>query len=211
MSHRAILWALEQPVFGIAQHVLIRLADHHNKRDGQCNPSFEALARETGWHRTSIYYAVRTLEAAGLLIIDRRCGRTPNYCLAITGDPFTTRTGSARGTRSPHERGGSPGERGGSRGEPKPIKEPVHPHSPPQGGRVRVDKFRNQNQGKGKRLRRRREPRGALAALEILREDRRPPRNGFAAMALRDRAEAEADDAGPVVTLDPSQWNRGGR
>lgn len=59
---------------GVQQHVLVGLADFHNKDTGRCDPSIAEVAELTGLGATTIRRAIRQLEAAGLLIVNGTLG-----------------------------------------------------------------------------------------------------------------------------------------
>jgi len=52
--------------------VLLNLIDHRNDTDGQCNPSYNRIARETGLHRSFVIEAVGKFTKFGLLKVSGR-------------------------------------------------------------------------------------------------------------------------------------------
>ena len=79
MSLDALTWARAQRVGNpLGKAVLINLADHHNAKTGQCNPSEQTIARETEMGESTVRKHVRTLEAGGWLAIVKQ-GRNNAY------------------------------------------------------------------------------------------------------------------------------------
>lgn len=73
-----------------------------DKRTGRCAPSVDRLAGWVGFNRRTVLRALRELEAAGYIAIDRSCGRRNAYRLLpvtgdnsgpVTGDKIVTGTG----------------------------------------------------------------------------------------------------------------------
>ena len=55
---------------GVQQHVLVGLADFHNRETGVCEPSIAEVAELTGLGPTTIRRAIRQLEDEGLLVVN---------------------------------------------------------------------------------------------------------------------------------------------
>lgn len=69
MSWPALRWAWDQPARGVQQHVLLALANRHNKESGLCNPSMADLASMTGLSERTIRRAIGDLITDGLVEI----------------------------------------------------------------------------------------------------------------------------------------------
>lgn len=54
--------------------VALCLLHHHNTKTGQCNPSYSTIAEWTGLNRDTVIKGVQSLEASGLLKVDRSIG-----------------------------------------------------------------------------------------------------------------------------------------
>lgn len=76
MSIRAINWAREVceriDVPPGERMILWAIALHHHDKTGECFPSYDTIAKATGFQRRKVVYAVRDLEANGLLITQQR-------------------------------------------------------------------------------------------------------------------------------------------
>jgi hypothetical protein len=57
----------------------------HNAASGKCFPSYEAIAEAAGCSRTSVYLAIRALEALGLLTWQQRLKRMREYVPGLFG------------------------------------------------------------------------------------------------------------------------------
>lgn len=87
MSHKATGWARE--VKGIklpTRGILQILAEHHNHKTGQCNPSIETLCEEAELKRRAVLGHLRTLEDAGLIrretkSLGRAAGKRTDFVL----------------------------------------------------------------------------------------------------------------------------------
>ena len=90
MSHAATHWAMQiDAPTPAAKLVLLILADAHNGHTGECFPSLARIVKATGYSESSVKYAVRDLEQAGLLSrqsMADESGRTKGvkYTLNIT-------------------------------------------------------------------------------------------------------------------------------
>lgn len=90
MSHAATHWAMQTDApTPAAKLVLLILADAHNGHTGECFPSLARIIKATGYSESSVKYAVRDLEQAGLLSrasMTDESGRTKGvkYTLNIT-------------------------------------------------------------------------------------------------------------------------------
>lgn len=89
MSLEALDWAWSQSTTPSQKLVLLALADHHNTKTGQCNPSINRIAGRTCLARRSIERAIGGLEQAGLLVTHKQQGKTSRYSLALTSDTVT--------------------------------------------------------------------------------------------------------------------------
>jgi DNA-binding transcriptional regulator YhcF (GntR family) len=78
MSFRVLRWAFEQTLPALQSVVLLRLANHHNQKTGQCFPSIPTLARECGMSVRSVINATKALEAQKLIQVTRRKKNTVN-------------------------------------------------------------------------------------------------------------------------------------
>jgi len=65
--------------------LLLALAGFANQNGGSCFPSMKRLVRITGLSRWTLNRAMRTLEAAGLLTVERSPGRVNRYSLSNIG------------------------------------------------------------------------------------------------------------------------------
>lgn len=72
MSIRASKWAWMQPVSGTCKLVLLVLADCHNQKTGQCNPSVSTIARMVGKTETPVKQALRQLFKDGYFLKSKR-------------------------------------------------------------------------------------------------------------------------------------------
>jgi hypothetical protein len=70
--------------------VLLALAECHNKDTGQCNPSMARLHDMTGLKVHTITPAIRDLEHAGLVVVNRCFGKGSAYQLATYAENGTT-------------------------------------------------------------------------------------------------------------------------
>lgn len=114
MSTLATAWAMRvEGLSPTAKFVLIVLADAHNGHSGECYPSVARIAETTGFSESTVKYAVRDLEADGL--ISRAIQNDPNgrtkgvqYTLSIPqarGQEQTPRGHLTRGEGSSDEGG----------------------------------------------------------------------------------------------------------
>ena len=76
--------ARDAPLDPTAAHVLLVIATHAN-RYGEAWPSASAIARETHLHRVTVVSALRRIEAAGVVKVEKRIGRATRY--AFPADP----------------------------------------------------------------------------------------------------------------------------
>lgn len=70
MSARVLVWAWSVPVKGVRQHVLLALANSHNKDTGRCNPSMSELAELTGLGERTVRRAIGDLIADGVIVVE---------------------------------------------------------------------------------------------------------------------------------------------
>jgi len=110
VSLEATQWAFEMfkkhPDLHVTRRMLlVVLANAHNRTTGQCNPSLNLLVEMTGCHRGTIPGAIRSLEEAGLVAVDRRHGASSHYTLIglQTGAEIRTGTENRTSTENRHE------------------------------------------------------------------------------------------------------------
>lgn len=95
MSLEAISWAFAQPLPPTQKLVLLSLADHHNAKTGQCNPSIARIADRTGLGRRTIVRALAGLGDADLVQKEKRTGKRSNYILTgVTVAPHQCQIGT---------------------------------------------------------------------------------------------------------------------
>ena len=87
MSILARDWAYSQALAAPAKPVLVALAEHVSGEGRACWPSVSRLARMTGYAERTVRRALRALEAAGLVRIERRPGRPALYSLNLSTTP----------------------------------------------------------------------------------------------------------------------------
>lgn len=112
-----------------ARHVALTLSLHMNERGGSCFPSREELARETGLSVRTVDKAIRTLEDAGWLHVERPArqrgrGHPNRYTARVPGEEG--RTTFALPTQK-----GESGARKGEPRSPEDVKEDVR-YTPPE-------------------------------------------------------------------------------
>lgn len=74
--------------------VLRCLADFRNEKTGQCNPSTDAIAKETELNRKTVYKAIAYLEEKGFVRRERIVlNSSNNYVLNIDSDSRDTKNG----------------------------------------------------------------------------------------------------------------------
>lgn len=120
MSMKAMIWAWTVPATPTQKLVLLKLADNAND-DGMCWPSKRYMTEHTGLSASAIKDAIRSLEEAGHVRIERRHGEggvsLPNrYHLAVT-QPQGAGADRGRGRQEPPQ---------GAPDNPKPIIEPTN-------------------------------------------------------------------------------------
>ena len=82
MSVEAMTWAIEMKgLTPTENHVLLLLANRHNKDTGLCYPSVSRIAEESGMHRATVMRAINALEKKGLLEITKTFGKSNHYRL----------------------------------------------------------------------------------------------------------------------------------
>ena len=103
MSILARDWAYSQALAAPAKFVLVALAEHVSGEGRACWHSVSRQARMTGYAERSVRRALRALEAAGLVRIERRPGRPALYSLNLSTTPARESGVSARSpwTESP--------------------------------------------------------------------------------------------------------------
>lgn len=80
-----------------AKSVLRCLADFRNEKTGQCNPSTDAIAKETELNRKTVYKAITYLEEKGFIRRERVVlNSSNNYVLYLTDSPDSTKNGSTK-------------------------------------------------------------------------------------------------------------------
>lgn len=79
-SIMGLCWPLQLPP--TAKAVLISLADQANDQ-GVCWPSLPGIVERTCFGRTAVIEAIRWLETAGLLSVDKAVGRQNRYLLQL--------------------------------------------------------------------------------------------------------------------------------
>jgi hypothetical protein len=138
MSLSATAWAMKvEGLSPTAKFVLVVLADAHNGHSGDCFPSIARIAETTGYGESTVKYAIRDLEAGGLLRRETQTdhnGRTKGvqYCLSI---------GDGRGhqpTPGGHMTGGEGSPDDGGRGHMTPP----HKEEPEKGTGKRTGEAR---------------------------------------------------------------------
>lgn len=87
-------WQLLQAIIAdpglslVAKVIASRILDHHNSLTGQCSPSYETLARGAGLERRSAIRAVKELEVAGWLRVQRVTGGAPEAAKGFVTNEF---------------------------------------------------------------------------------------------------------------------------
>ena len=71
MSFQAMAWAVGQKLPSKDKFVLVMMANYADE-DGKCWPSLNRLADDTSMSRSTVQLAIKGLEAAGMLRIERR-------------------------------------------------------------------------------------------------------------------------------------------
>ena len=85
-----------------AKSVLRCLADFRNEKTGQCNPSTDAIAKETELNRKTVYKALTYLEEKGFIRRERVVlNSSNNYVLNLTTNADNTKNGSTKYGTSP--------------------------------------------------------------------------------------------------------------
>lgn len=110
MSYDATKWAWmtirgNPQLASTRRLLLLALADFHNGKSGQCNPSLNTLVADTGMHRTTIPDAIRDLEREGIVSVSRRFGAGSEYTLVgfSTSTENRTSTETVTGTENRQE------------------------------------------------------------------------------------------------------------
>jgi hypothetical protein len=70
---------------GIDFAVLIVLAWHKHEKTGQCNPSYETIARESHSNRDTVYRRIQRLKKLGVVSVQPGMGRTNNWYVLNLG------------------------------------------------------------------------------------------------------------------------------
>lgn len=87
MSNIALRWAFPIPLTGPRKAVLIAIAEHADD-SGWCWPAATRISLFSGVTKRTVWDAVRDLEAAGLLVVERSDGRVSNrYRLTVNDEP----------------------------------------------------------------------------------------------------------------------------
>ena len=80
-----------------AKSVLRCLADFRNEKTRQCNPSTDAIAKETELNRKTVYKAITYLEEKGFIRRERVVlNSSNNYVLNLTTNADSTKNGSTK-------------------------------------------------------------------------------------------------------------------
>lgn len=72
MSFQAMAWAVQHRLPVKEKITLLILANYASNKDGDCYPSLGTLADDTGLSKDSVIRAIKELEDAGLLSVNRR-------------------------------------------------------------------------------------------------------------------------------------------
>ena len=107
MSLEAMTWAIEMNgLTPTENHVLLLLANRHNKDSGLCYPSIPRICTESGLGRSTVIRAIKRLEGRGLLTIEKTFGKSNYYRLqtSITEIPVSERHPFQRATAPVSER-----------------------------------------------------------------------------------------------------------
>lgn len=83
VSFPAIRWALSKRLKPSQKLTLIALADRADIDSHSCYPSIPRIEADTGLHRETIFAAIRELEKARLVAVDRRIGKGHRYQLSV--------------------------------------------------------------------------------------------------------------------------------
>ena len=86
MSWDDVRTARDAPLDPTASHVLLVIATHAN-RYGEAWPSASTIARETHLHRVTVVSALRRIEAAGVVKVEKRIGRATRYAFPANPPP----------------------------------------------------------------------------------------------------------------------------
>lgn len=78
-----------------AKSVLRCLADHRNEQTGQCNPSADAIARETELNKKTVYKAISYLEEKGFIRRERQIRNSSNNYVLNFLDSRNTENGTS--------------------------------------------------------------------------------------------------------------------
>ena len=114
MSLSASAWAWEQPVKpASAKLVLLCLADCHNAETGNCYPSHEHIARQTGLKEKTVPGALKELAELGLIQIIHRPGTSSTFSLNLPQKRGTPKLGAPK-NGVPRKRVDTPPEIGGT-------------------------------------------------------------------------------------------------
>jgi len=82
MSYDAVRWAREQRLGDpVAKNVLVALAEHHNRKTGQCNPKVATICLETDFSERAVRKALTKLKQAGLIRVEGGGKAGNNYQL----------------------------------------------------------------------------------------------------------------------------------
>ena len=85
-----------------AKSVLRCLADFRNEKTGRCNPSTDAIAKETELNRKTVYKAITYLEEKGFIRRERIVlNSSNNYVLNLTASADSPKNGSTKYGTSP--------------------------------------------------------------------------------------------------------------
>lgn len=117
ISHLSAVYGLPEPT-GAPRAVLLVLAEHANASTGECWPSETRIAARAGLHEGTVRRAVKALESAGLIVVQRTPGRVNRYLLLVEpvarlADPARNARGGrqkprALGTDTPRTKYGDP-------------------------------------------------------------------------------------------------------
>jgi hypothetical protein len=92
LSAEATFWAWMMGVKpSSCKIVLLCLGDCHNPDSGRCDPSNAYICAFTGLDRKTVIVALQALEKMGLLLMEKRSGKSPMYHLLMNENPVPTR------------------------------------------------------------------------------------------------------------------------
>lgn len=132
MSFEALRWAFERAsIANKADHLVLLVMCWHANEDGFAWPSVPTIAREARLGQRSVYYSLRRLVAAGVLVVaEQKPGRSTRYRVHLT-------PANGAGVQAVQGAAGAPTP---AIHDTKPL-QPVHPNykgnRPPKGQNAR--------------------------------------------------------------------------